>query len=62
VDTADEQRIYAKLQTMENEIAELKTGYLLVNERYTNTLGVLKRLTSATLEAALRATAPRPSS
>ena len=55
VESESERRIYEKLQSMEERIDDLKSGYLLINQRYSETLSVLKRLTSSTLEAATRA-------
>jgi len=52
--TESEQKIFAKLAELESEVADLRTGYLVVNKRYTEALSTLKTLTSLTLEAAMR--------
>ena len=52
--SASEQKIYAKLADLETEISALRDGYMLVNQRYADTLASMKTLTALTLEAALR--------
>lgn len=48
-------RFTARLEQLEQDIASLRQGFLVVNARYAQTMQSLKLLTDATLEAALRA-------
>ena len=52
-----ENKIYARLTDLENEVVTLRDGYLVVNKRYTQALNSMKALTASTLEAAIRAAA-----
>ncbi len=52
-----ENKIYARLTELENEVVTLRDGYLVVNKRYSRALMSMKVLTSSTLEAAIRAAA-----
>ena len=51
----DIEKIYAKLISLETEIANLRQGYMVVNQRYAEAIGTLKSLTASALEAAKRA-------
>ncbi len=53
--TDSESLIFAKLSELESEIATLRSGYLVVNKRYSDALSAMKTLTSNSLEAAVRA-------
>jgi len=50
-----ENKIYARLTELENEVVTLRDGYLVVNKRYSQALLSMKALTTSTLEAAIRA-------
>ena len=47
-------KIYAKLVALETVVSDLRQGYLIVNQRYTNALASLKDLTAHASEAAKR--------
>jgi transglutaminase/protease-like cytokinesis protein 3 len=51
----DIEKIYAKLVSLEVEVTNLRTGYIVVNQRYADAMGSLKALTASALEAAKRA-------
>jgi hypothetical protein len=51
----DVDKIYAKLISLENEISNLRQGYMVVNQRYTETLNILMDLTNSAAEAAKKA-------
>ena len=51
----DIEKIYAKLVNLETEVTNLRTGYIVVNQRYAEAMGSLKALTASALEAAKRA-------
>ena len=51
----DTDRIYVKLAQLEQEITNLRQGYVILNKRYGAALGTLKDLTLHAMEAAKRA-------
>ena len=51
----DIEKIYAKLIAHESEIMNLRQGYMIVNERYTQALHSLKELTDTAAHAAKQA-------
>jgi len=53
--TSKIEKIYAKLLSLEAEVSNLRQGYIVVNQRYTEAIGALKLLTTSALEAAKRA-------
>jgi hypothetical protein len=55
MESESEVEIYSRLAGLEKEVVILRDGYLVINKRYTQALLSMKSLTSATLEAALRA-------
>jgi len=51
------EKIYSKLIALETVVSDLRQGYLIVNQRYTNALASLKELTAHASEAAKRSAA-----
>lgn len=49
------ENIYSKLVNLETEVNNLRQGYAVINQRYSEAIGTLKNLTSSALEAAKRA-------
>ncbi len=53
--TGEIERVYVRLAELEREIVNLRGGYAIVNQRYTDALASLKELTVHSKEAATRA-------
>lgn len=49
-----EKLIRAKIAQLEADMGSLRDGYMILNKRYTQTLGTMKELTQRALEAAIR--------
>jgi membrane protein involved in colicin uptake len=53
----ENESIHARLSSLENEVTNLREGYLIISRRYNEALKSLKDLTTNAAEAALRAAA-----